>query len=106
MLRDAQRYRLGVNYNQIPVNRPKVEVRDYHRDGFMRTDGNYGGAPATLQNSQGEWAAQPEVIWNRRWISPAPCALITRREDPYGQLLPCRRRSVACHDRRETGLTD
>ena len=41
---DAQRYRLGINYNQIPVNRPKVEVHDYHRDGLMRTDGNYGGA--------------------------------------------------------------
>ena len=59
---DAQRYRLGVNYNQIPVNRPKVEVHDYHRDGFMRTDGNYGGAPAYSPNSQGEWAAQPEVM--------------------------------------------
>ena len=37
---DAQRYRLGVNYNQIPVNQAKCEVHDYHRDGLMRTDGN------------------------------------------------------------------
>ncbi len=59
---DAQRYRLGVNYNQIPVNRAKVEVHDYHRDGLMRTDGNYGDAPAYSPNSQGEWAAQPEVM--------------------------------------------
>ena len=28
----------------------------------MRTDGNYGGAPAYSPNSQGEWAAQPEVM--------------------------------------------
>ncbi len=59
---DAQRYRLGVNYNHIPVNRAKVEVNEYHRDGFMRTDGNYGGAPAYTPNSQGIWAAQPDVM--------------------------------------------
>mgnify|MGYP002248896913 FL=1 len=59
---DAQRYRLGVNSNQIPVNRPTTEVHDFHRDGLMRTDGNYGGLPAYSPNSQGEWAAQPEVM--------------------------------------------
>ena len=59
---DAQRYRLGVNYNQIPVNQAKCEVHDYHRDGLMRTDGNYGGAPAYSPNSAGDWAAQPDVM--------------------------------------------
>ncbi|MDR0838491.1 MAG: catalase [Oscillospiraceae bacterium] len=58
---DAQRYRLGINYNQIPVNRARVEVNDYHRDGQMRTDGNYGATPAYTPNSAGVWAAQPEV---------------------------------------------
>lgn len=59
---DAQRYRLGVNYNQIPVNRAKCEVHDYHRDGFMRTDGNYGATPAYTPNSLGVWTAQPDVM--------------------------------------------
>lgn len=59
---DAQRYRLGVNYNQIPVNRPHCEVHDYHRDGFMRTDGNYGATKGYSPNSYGEWAAQPDVM--------------------------------------------
>lgn len=58
---DAQRYRLGVNHNHIPVNRARVEVNEYHRDGAMRTDGNYGGAPAYSPNSYGYWTAQPEV---------------------------------------------
>jgi catalase len=58
---DAQRYRLGVNYNQIPVNRAKCEVNDYHRDGFMRTDSNFGGAPAYTPNSYGWWAPQPDA---------------------------------------------
>lgn len=59
---DAQRYRLGVNHNQIPVNRAKVDVNEYHRDGFMRTDGNYGRTPAYSPNSYGYWTAQPEVM--------------------------------------------
>lgn len=58
---DAQRYRLGINYNQIPVNQPKCPVNDYHRDGAMRVDGNYGGTPGHSPNSEGYWSAQPEV---------------------------------------------
>lgn len=59
---DAQRYRLGVNHNHIPVNRAKVEVNEYHRDGAMRVDGNYGAAPAYTPNSYGVWTAQPEAM--------------------------------------------
>jgi catalase len=33
---DAQRYRLGVNHHQIPVNRPRCPFNSYHRDGQMR----------------------------------------------------------------------
>ncbi len=58
---DAQRYRLGINHNLIPVNRAKCEVNEYHRDGAMRVDGNYGSTPAYSPNSQGYWTAQPEV---------------------------------------------
>ena len=60
---DAHRYRLGVNHNHIPVNQAKhAHVADYHRDGAMRVDGNYGGAPAYSPNSAGLWSAQPEVM--------------------------------------------
>lgn len=40
---DAARYRLGVNHEQLPVNRPHTEVHNYQRDGLMRGDGNFGG---------------------------------------------------------------
>ncbi|MGO1478814.1 catalase, partial [Senegalia sp. (in: firmicutes)] len=42
---DAQRYRLGVNHHQIPVNSPKgvKGPHSFHRDGQMRVDGNLGG---------------------------------------------------------------
>jgi catalase len=39
---DAQRYRIGANYQALPVNRPKNEVNNYQRDGALRFDGNSG----------------------------------------------------------------
>ena len=41
---DAHRYRLGVNHESLPVNRPRCPVHTYHRDGLMRFDGNQGRA--------------------------------------------------------------
>jgi catalase len=35
---DTQRHRLGPNYLQIPINRPKVEVNNNTRDGAMQSD--------------------------------------------------------------------
>ena len=48
---DAQRYRLGVNYQQIPVNRCPFETNNYQRDGQMRIDGNGGENPNYFPNS-------------------------------------------------------
>ncbi len=50
---DAHRYRLGVNYESLPVNRPQVEANTYHRDGSMRFDGNSGGSVNYEPNSMG-----------------------------------------------------
>ena len=51
---DAHRYRLGVNYHQIPVNQAKnARVQTYHRDGAMRTDGNHGAQVDYEPNSFG-----------------------------------------------------
>jgi catalase len=51
---DAHRYRLGsANYASLPVNRPRCPVHTYHRDGFMRSEGNYGGAVNDEPNSFG-----------------------------------------------------
>ena len=59
--RDAQNYRLGVNHGQIPVNRPRCPFHSYHRDGFMRTDGNNGSTIGYEPNSYGEWQESPEM---------------------------------------------
>lgn len=58
---DAQRYRLGVNHNHIPVNRPRCPYAEFHRDGQMRTDGNFGGTIGYEPNSYGQWQQQPEA---------------------------------------------
>jgi catalase len=52
---DAQRYRLGVNHHEIPVNAPRCPYHSYHRDGSMRVDGNYGSTLGYEPNSYGEW---------------------------------------------------
>jgi len=59
---DAQRYRLGVNHHQIPVNAPKCPVHSYHRDGAMRVNSNYGGTIGYEPNSKGEWQEQPDFL--------------------------------------------
>ena len=57
---DAQRYRLGVNYHQIPVNAARCPVHSNHRDGAGRMDGNYGRAPHYEPNSFNQWQEQPQ----------------------------------------------
>jgi catalase len=58
----AQRYRLGVNHAQIPVNQPRCPVHSFHRDGAIRVDGNFGSSRKGYQpNSLGEWQEQPET---------------------------------------------
>ena len=65
---DTQRYRLGVNHHQIPVNQPKgaENVCPFSRDGQMRTDGNMGAHTNYYPNSYGahnsqEHAKQPSM---------------------------------------------
>ncbi|SFQ68020.1 catalase [Halopseudomonas formosensis] len=57
---DAQRYRLGVNHHQIPVNAPRCPIHSFHRDGQMRVDGNQGSRLHYEPNSYGEWQEQPD----------------------------------------------
>ncbi len=56
---DAHRYRLGANYETLPVNRPQAPVHNYQRDGFMRHDGNGESAVNYEPNSFGGPAQNP-----------------------------------------------
>ena len=59
---DAHRYRLGVNYAQIPVNCPYLarNVNNQQRDGFMY-DGKADGAPNYEPNSYDDIKEVPEA---------------------------------------------
>ncbi|KAE8150417.1 catalase-domain-containing protein [Aspergillus avenaceus] len=49
---DAARYRLGVNYQQLPTNAAKAPVYcPFQRDGKMRYDNNYGSDPNYVGSS-------------------------------------------------------
>ena len=57
---DAHRYRLGANYEQLPVNRPIVPVHNHQRDGLLALDGNGGSAPNYFPNSFDDIEADKE----------------------------------------------
>jgi catalase len=70
---DAHRARLGVNYKQIPVNSPRVQVHSYSKDGAMRVQNvadpvyapnSYGGPKADPQRTDdgGHWNADGEMV--------------------------------------------
>ncbi|MCH9695232.1 MAG: catalase [Gammaproteobacteria bacterium] len=80
---DAQRYRLGVNHNLIPVNAPRCPVNNYHRDGAMRIDGNHGGTLGYEPNNQGEWAEQPNFSEPPLELSGAAAHWDHREDEDY-----------------------
>ena len=56
---DAHRARIGVNYTQIPVNRPVSPVHSYSKDGAMRVENV--ADPVYAPNSKGGPAADGEA---------------------------------------------
>src|SRR5699024_2073894 len=70
---DAHRARIGVNYEQLPVNRPRVAVNSYSKDGAMRIENvqdpvyapNSKGGPQADSQSYPEtavWSSDGEMI--------------------------------------------
>ncbi|MCE3261186.1 MAG: catalase [Pseudoduganella sp.] len=80
---DAQRYRLGVNHHQIPVNAPRCPFHSYHRDGGMRVDGNHGGTIGYEPNSRGEWVQQPDYAEPPLALDGAAARWNQRADDDY-----------------------
>ena len=50
---DAHRYRIGGNYEKLPVNRCPFAINNYQRDGVMNFDGHGGSGPNYYPNSFG-----------------------------------------------------
>ena len=60
---DAHRYRLGVNYTQLPVNAPKAVAMNYQRDGAMRAMSPHEGYPNYYPNSFDGPSPDPSAKW-------------------------------------------
>jgi catalase len=63
---DAHRYRIGTNYQQLPINEPLADVNSYSKEGAMRYSHN-GHRPVYAPNSYGGPSADPtsgEPHWN------------------------------------------
>jgi catalase len=58
---DAHRYRVGVNAEQLPVNKPRCPVHHYHADGSMRLAGNANPDAYYEPNSFGGPVQDPSV---------------------------------------------
>jgi catalase len=84
---DAHRARLGVNYKQIPVNRPKVEVHSYSKDGVGRTVN--ASDPVYAPNSYGGPKADPsrtnEVLWHSDGEMVRSAYTLRKDDDDYSQ---------------------
>jgi catalase len=58
---DAHRYRVGTNYEMLPVNKPRCPVHNYIRDGSMRFDSNGGAGVHYEPNSFGGPVEDPSL---------------------------------------------
>ena len=64
---DAQRYRVGTNYAQLPINAPKSPVNNYSQDGAQRHFYNAPSEPNYAPNSLGGPVADPAAAREGAW---------------------------------------
>ena len=84
---DAHRARLGVNYKQIPVNEPHVEVNAYSKDGAMRirnaTDPVY--SPNSMGGPEVDAKRAAEVHWASDGDMVRTAYALRQDDDDWGQ---------------------
>jgi len=90
---DAQRYRIGANYNQLPVNQPHAaEVRNYMHEGQMRYQSNPAEHRTYTPNSFGaaggpeaDPLAGVEATWETDGELMRAAATLHLDDDDFGQ---------------------
>ena len=85
---DAQRNRIGTNFHQLPVNRPKVPVNTYMFDGQMAYH-HSGNAPVYAPNSGGRtWADETGPVadgWEADGEMVRSAYTLRGNDDDFGQ---------------------
>ena len=87
---DAQRYRVGTNYNEIPVNAPHAaHVDSYTQDGAVRHGFKAPTSPVYAPNSFGGPVANPERAAEGGWESDGElvrtAATLHAEDSDFGQ---------------------
>jgi catalase len=83
---DTHRYRIGPNYLQLPVNRPKVPVNSYEFDGPMRYEFN-PGQPVYSPNTEGGPAVHADLFAGHSWESDSDMVRTAYTLRPRGRRL-------------------
>jgi len=86
---DTHRHRLGVNYQQIPVNCPLHVNNPLQRDGAMAVNGNYGPAanyPSSLQ-PPAKYDTKFDYSNHEQWAGEAVTMVSEVSDDDYAQAL-------------------
>ncbi len=85
---DAQRYRIGTNFQQLPVNKPINEVKSYSFEGNMTYE-HRGAAPVYAPNSMGEtWSDETgpvESSWESDGELVRSAYTLHSEDDDFGQ---------------------
>lgn len=88
---DAHRYRVGTNYQQLPVNAPHAApVHSYSKDGSARYMFNAPSAPVYAPNSVGGPVADParaaeSIGWESDGALQRSAATLHPEDDDFGQ---------------------
>ncbi|HEV7848641.1 MAG TPA: catalase [Mycetocola sp.] len=87
---DAQRYRVGVNHAQLPVNAAKTQVNSYSKDGAARIDFPPANRPVYAPNSFGGPHADParaaeSTGWQNDGELLHTSATLHAEDDDFGQ---------------------
>ncbi|MGO3308519.1 MAG: catalase [Brevibacterium aurantiacum] len=85
---DAQRNRIGTNFNQLPVNAPVTKTNSYDKEGQMEFH-HSGDAPNYAPNSYGRPYQAEETQVEARWESDGElvrsAATLHAEDDDFGQ---------------------
>lgn len=86
---DAQRYRVGTNYNELPVNAPVAPVHNYSQDGATRHGFKPASAPVYAPNSKGgpvaDAARAGEGSWESDGALVRSAATLHAEDSDFGQ---------------------
>ncbi|MEI9987883.1 MAG: catalase, partial [Aliidongia sp.] len=82
---DTQRYRVGPNYMELPVNRPLVQVSDNNIDGAMQSVASKGDVNYEPTSATGQPAEQPAYRYSQYAVSGTTQQKAINKQDNFRQ---------------------